>query len=172
MAFLVQQQQQVTMMMQTFTAAKKENLANARLDERSFRRIKEFANRREDWKEWEMHVASAVRECDTSFADYMWTLEKMEDEEVGIIQLGPTYTQLSAALYSRLIGVTTKEAFRIVEMIAGSVCEAWRLLSRRYDPQTDARLTSLIQAIVGHKIKGKDVQAGLVQWESQVLALE
>ena len=39
-------------------------------------------------------------------------------------------------------------------------------------PQTGSRLTSLILSIVGFKIKGKDVQAGLVQWESQVLALE
>ena len=112
-----------------------------------------------------MHFTSAVRECDTDFADYMWTLENMEAEEVGQIHLGPTYLQLSAALYSRLIAVTTKEAFRIVEMTGGSGCEAWRLLSRRYDPQTDARLTSLILSIVGHKIKGKDVQAGLVQWD-------
>ena len=57
-------------------------------------------------------------------------------------------------------------------MTAGNGCEAWRLLNKRYDPQTDARLTSLILAIVGCKINGEDVQAGLVQWESQILALE
>ena len=45
-------------------------------------------------------------------------------------------------------------------------------LNKRHNPQTDARLTSLILAIVSYKIKGKDVQVGLVQWESQVLSLE
>ena len=55
-----------------------------------------------------MHFASAVRECDTTFADYLWRLEKSVDEEVDIVNLSPTYTQLSAALYSRLIGVTSK----------------------------------------------------------------
>ena len=30
----------------------------------------------------------------------------------------------------------------------------------------------MILAIFGYKIKGKDVQAGLAQWESQILALE
>ena len=50
--------------------------------------------------------------------------------------------------------------------------EAWRLLNFQFDPKTDARLTSLVLNIVGHKIKGKDVQAGLVLWEAQVLALE
>ena len=62
-------QQQMTLMMQTFTASKKENPANARLDERSFRRIKEFSNPREDWKEWKMHFTSAVRECPLCMAE-------------------------------------------------------------------------------------------------------
>ena len=57
-------------------------------------------------------------------------------------------------------------------MTGGNGCDAWRLLNKRYDPQTDARLTALIMAIVNFKIKGKDIQAGLVQWEQQILALE
>ena len=80
---------------------------------------------------------------------------------------------MSATRSARLIGLTTKEAFRIVDLTEGNGCEAWRLLSRRYGSQTDARLTSLILALVGFKItKGQGVQAGLVQWESQLLALE
>ena len=90
MAFLVQQQTQMAQMMQTFTASsKREHLANARLDERSFRRIKESSTKREDWKEWKMHFTSAVRECDPTVADYLWTLEKI-DEEVDEIKLTPT----------------------------------------------------------------------------------
>ena len=50
--------------------------------------------------------------------------------------------------------------------------EAWRLLNFQYDPKTDARLTSLVLNIIGHKSKGKDVQAGLVLWEGQLLALD
>ena len=45
-------------------------------------------------------------------------------------------------------------------------------MNKRYDPQTDARLTALILAIVAYKIKGKDIQSGLVQWEQQILSLE
>ena len=111
-------------MMLTFTTDKldkKEHLANARLDERNFRRIKEFSNKREDWREWRMQFTSAVRESDTTFADYLWTIEKKLDEEVDIANLSPAYTQLSAALYNRLIDVTSKEAFRIVEMTALSL---------------------------------------------------
>ena len=54
MAFLVQQQIQMGEMMKTFSADKasgKEHSANARLDERNFRRIKVFANKREEWRE-------------------------------------------------------------------------------------------------------------------------
>ena len=105
------QSRQMSEMMLTFTADKfnkKEHLANARFDERKFRRIKEFSDKREDWREWRMHFTSAVRECDTTFADYLWTIEKKLDEEVDIVNLSHTYTQLSAALYSRLIDVTSK----------------------------------------------------------------
>ena len=66
-----------------------------------------------------MHLISPVRECDTSFVDYLWTIEKKIDEEVDSVNMSPTYTQLSAALYSRLIDVISREAFRIVEMTAG-----------------------------------------------------
>ena len=102
-----------------------------------------------------MHFISAVRECDTAFADW----EKQEDE-VDEVSFSPAYTQLSATLYFRLIGLTTKDAFRIVEMTGGHGCEPWCLLAMRHDPQTDARLTSLILGHVNFKIKGKDVQAG------------
>ena len=54
MAFLVQQQMQMAEMMKTFSADKasgREHLANARLDERNFRRIKVFTNKREDCRD-------------------------------------------------------------------------------------------------------------------------
>ena len=114
---------------------------------------------------------TCVRECDTSFGDYLWGIEKRQDE-ICILTLDPTQTQLAAALYTRLISVTSGEAFRMVEMTKGNGVEAWRLLNLRYDPQTDARLTALILSIANFKIKGKDVQAGLVQWEQMIPSLE
>ena len=74
MALLVQQQMQMAEMMKTFSADKasgKEHLANARLGERNFRRIKVFTEKRENWRGWEMHFASSIRECDAPFADYL-----------------------------------------------------------------------------------------------------
>ena len=176
MAFLMTQMAELAKTMALDKKGGKEHLANARLDERNFRRIKTFTNKREEWREWKMHFMSSVRECDASFADYLWGIEKRQgtedDVEIDILSLDPTQTQLAGALSSRLIDVTTGEAFRIVEMTIGNGIEAWRLLNKRYDPQTDARLTALILAIVGYKIKGKDIQSGLVQWEQQILSLE
>ena len=71
------------------------------LDDRSFRRIEKFTNKRKAWKKWKMHFSSCVRECDTSFADFMWGIEKKQ-EEIDLLSLDPTQSQLTAALYSGL----------------------------------------------------------------------
>ena len=75
-----------------------------------------------------MHFMSSIRECDATFADYLWGIEKRQgtedDVEIDILSLDPTQTQLAGALSSRLIDVTTGEAFRIVEMNIGNGIEA------------------------------------------------
>ena len=89
------------------------------------------------------------------------------------IDLTLTQQQLSATLQSRLITVTGKEAFAIVSAAEGQGVEAWRQLSQRFDPQTDARFALLLIALVSFKIgKTQDVQSGLVRWETMLLALE
>ena len=42
----------------------------------------------------------------------------------------------------------------------------------RDGPQPNARLASLIIGVVNFKIKGNDIQSGLVQWEQLILSLE
>ena len=111
MAFLVRQQTQMAEMMIAFKSGGREHMANANVDDRNFRRIEKFTNKREAWKEWKMHFSSCVRGCDTSFADFLWGLEKRQDE-IDLLSLDPAQSQLTAALYSRLISVTTGEAFR------------------------------------------------------------
>ena len=154
------------------STAQRPHLANAKLDERCFRRLDKFTNKREDWREWRMHFLTAVKECDTSFAESLKVYEKSETE-IEEVSLNPTEQQLSAVLQARLISLTAKEAFSIVVASQGSGCEAWRQLSRRYDPQTDARFASLIINLVGYKIgKSQCVQTALVQWEALLLSLE
>ena len=53
----------------------------------------------------------------------------------------------------------------------GNGCEAWRLLNKFFDPQTDQRLTKAIMDVINFKIKGKDIQSGIIEWEQLVSSL-
>jgi len=153
--------------------AKGDRLANVRLEEKHFRNVQKFNNLRSSWKEWRRQFLNAVRECDVDFADFVETFDNHEEPIDHIHSYDPTQNQLSTNMYNRLIGFTTGTAFQIVESVPfHNGIEAWRLLNLQYDPKTDARLTALVLSIIGHKIKGKDVQSGLVLWEAQLLALE
>ena len=115
---------------------------------------------------------SAVGDCDVTFVDFTWAFEKQE-QEVDIMSFNPTQSQLAVNLHHRPITATSGTAFQIVENVGQhNGVEAWRLLNFQFDPKTDARLTTLVLSIIGHKIKGKDVQAGLVLWEAHMLQLE
>ena len=151
----------------------KNHLANVKLDERNFRSVSKFNNTRSGWREWERQFMAAVRECDVDFANFTWAYEQREKTVDHIHDFNPTQSQLAVNLHSRLIAATTGTAFQIVESVGRyNGVEAWRFLNFQFNPKTDARLTTLVLNIIGHKIKGKDVQAGLVLWEAQMLALE
>ena len=51
-------------------------------DERCFRKIEKFSNKREDWIEWKRHFLFAVRECDAVFCDWLLVHEKDDDVRV------------------------------------------------------------------------------------------
>ena len=85
--------------------------------------------------------------------------------------LTPVQDQLSATLFNRLQAVTTGTANAMVMSAVGNGCEAWRLLNKAFDPQTDQRLTKAIMDVVNYKIKGNDVQGGIIEWEQLVNAL-
>ena len=148
------------------------SLSNVRLDERAFRRIEKFHDKKEEWKEWRSQVLNAISECDNTFAEDLIIFEKKEDV-ITKLDLTPTQQQLSATLSSRLISLTGKEAFAIVSAAERQGVEAWRQLNQRFDPQTDARFALLLIALVSFKIgKTQDVQSGLVKWEAKLLELE
>ena len=135
--------------------------------------MQKFNNLRSGWKEWRRQFLGAVRGCDVDFADFVETFDNREDPIDHISSHNPSQNQLSTNMYNRLIGFTTGTAFQIVESVPFyNGIEAWRLLNLQYDPKTDARLAKLVLSSIGHKIKGKDVQSGLVIWEAQLLALE
>ena len=158
--------------MQNDKKPEREHLANCRLDEKYFRSVGKFDNNRSSWKEWRSHFLNAIRECDVGFTTVVEVNETSE-EPIDIVPLNPTETQLATNMYNRLTACTSGLAFQIVESVPDyNGLEAWRLLAKQFDPKTDARLTNLVMSIIGHKIKGKNVQAGLIAWEGWLLQLQ
>ena len=179
MGFLMKQSERMNAVMEMLAldrrsaTPEKSQLANCKLDEKYFRKVPTFNNTRSGWKEWRRHFLNALRECDVDWAEMVETLETMDEPIDNIRDYTPIQNQLSTNLYNRLIAFTTGTAFQIVESVPDhNGGEAWRLLSHQFDPKTDARLTNLVLSIIGHKIKGKDVAAGIVLWEAQLLQLE
>ena len=81
--------------------------------------------------------------------------------------------RLSAILQSRLMSLTTKHVFAFVESSLGNGVEAWRLLTLRSDPATDANCMTHVRKIVNYKIaNNNDVLSGIMTWKSLVLILE
>ena len=88
--------------------------------------------------------------------------EKAEDPIKDDV-LTPTQQQLSATLQATLSSLTAKEAFSIVNATEGQGIEAWRQLSKRFDPQTDTRFALLLISLVSFKIgkrAGRSVGTG------------
>ena len=85
------------------------SMANVRLDERAFRRLDQFSNKKSEWKEWRTQLLTAIRECDATFATTLVNYEKSEDPIENSL-LTPTLQQFSATLQAWLFSVTQKEA--------------------------------------------------------------
>ena len=136
-----------TMPAQLATAVNAEKFTHvdkAKLDIKNFTRIKTFTNKHTEWKEWRNQFSYAVAECDASFAKTLTGMEKNEQPVNALSDLNPTQAQLSAILFNRLQAVTTSTANTMVMSTEGNGCEAWRLLNKFFDPQTDQRLTKSI----------------------------
>lgn len=144
---------------------------NVKLDIRNFARIKTFTNKHDAWKEWKNQFVYVIYECDNSFGDFISNLEKRKDPVDRLSDLTPVQDQLSATLFNRLQAVTTGTANAMVMSAVGNGCEAWRLLNKAFDPQTDQRLTKAIMDVVNYKIKNKDIQGGIIEWEQLVNSL-
>ena len=146
------------------------HLDNAKLDVRNFVRIKTFTNKHNEFREWKSQFAYAVAECDSVFASTLAGFEKAE-KPIDSKDMTPTQAQLSSVLFNRLQAVTTGTANTMVLSAEGNGCEAWRLLNKFFDPQTDQRLTRSIMDVINYKIKSKDIQSGIIEWEQLVSSL-
>ncbi len=55
-------------------------MASVRLDERAFRRMDKFSNKKSEWKEWRIQLLTAIRECDTTFATALVAYERLDTD--------------------------------------------------------------------------------------------
>ena len=111
---------------------------DGRLDERVFRNCETFTGQRTKWREWRRKTLNAIRECNHTFADLLEKKERSPDPVDTDIEMTAQEANLSAVLHTRLTNITTAEAFALVESSLGNGVEAWRLLTLRCDPATDA----------------------------------
>ena len=74
---------------------------------------------------------------------------------------------------ARLVALTQKQSFAIVESTQGNGIEAWMLLFQRFGAMADVRFAVLVSQIVGHKIaNNSDVHSAIAAWEALVLSLD
>ena len=81
--------------------------------------------------------------------------------------------ELSPLLASRLTGLTRDVSFCMAESTEGNGIEAWRLLSKKYNPTTHARCVHLVSDIISFRIsKSDDVLTSLVKREAKIASLQ
>ena len=181
---LHQQQQQQQAMVDFFTALTNRSpssppshgteLSGRKLDERHFRRVP-IHDGKMPWKEWRTHFLTAVRESVPQLADCLVRIETLEfpiPVSMDLQDVNPLW-ELSPLLASRLTGLTRGVSFSMVESTEGNGIEAWRLLSKKYNPTTHARCAQLVFDIMSFRIsKSGDVLASLVKWEAEIASLQ
>jgi hypothetical protein len=143
------------------------------LDERYFRRINKFDNKESTWKEWRVHFSAAVREASPELHRLLMKAEAMEEHctlEM-IAKEGPEWVNLAASLFGKLLSFTTGVAFSLVDNAPEEQngLEAWRLLSRRFNPATAQKCVQLITNLVTMKVtKNDEVLSAMVKWEAMI----
>ena len=76
-------------------------------------------------------------------------------------------------MHNRLLSLVSSTSFQIVQSCDGNGLEAWRLLSRRFNPTTPASCVSLMTQIINFKVaRTEEVLSAIVRWDALVMSLE
>ena len=80
---------------------------------------------------------------------------------------------VSPLLHTRLMTMVKDISFNIVDSTEGNGIEAWRLLSRKWNPTTHARCAQLVAEIISFRIsRNEEVLSSLVKWEAKISTLQ
>jgi hypothetical protein len=154
------------------------------LDERGFRRMKEFAGGADAWREWEFDFKTAVKASSPITWKAMQKAEK-ENAEQGIVTTGhllegdpsgefPDMQKRAAELFEILVGLMTGEAKTLIREIQdGDGIKAWQILAKMYSRKTMARSLRMYREVTMPKqVEMKDLIGAVAKWTGAVNVLE
>lgn len=105
-------------------------------------------------------AADQMETFDDDEAELEWTDSERSDPFPGV-------REFSGQLHAALIGLVEGEAFDLVIGVEGCCgLEAWRKLTRRYDPQVAGRSKNMLKNVLNPpQCKAAEMLAGMEQWE-------
>ena len=149
------------------------------LNERRFRELGTFDGKDEEWKEFALKFRANVKESNVKIYEAMKWAEAQTDEileEVIADEFGEDAgAKYATAVYNRLIHHLKGPALTIHQGVVNeNGLEAWRALTKRYNPMTPMRGLELMLKVVvpGKAKKGEDVQTRINKWEGHLNALK
>ena len=149
------------------------------LDERRFRELGTFDGKDEEWKEFALKFRANVKESNVKIYEAMKWAEAQTDEileDVIADEFGEDAgAKYATAVYNRLIHHLKGPALTIHQGVVNeNGLEAWRALTKRYNPTTPMRGLELMLKVVvpGKAKKGEDVQTRINKWEGHLNALK
>ena len=153
------------------------------LDTRGIAKPQIFTNKREHWQSWSFRLGNFF---EGAYLGFSKTLEWVADEDSpiddvvgsidmdGLVEIAQVAKDdvriLSSQFYSALAQLTDGEALDIVRNIEGANgFEAWRLLSKEYDPTGSGRKRTVLSSILRPgSYDDKDLRAAIPRWETRV----
>ena len=158
-----------------------EQPSRKRMDERHFRRMKNFDGKEADWKEWKFQLRVAVRANSNDVAKVMDWVEVQTGSEIDRQALIEEFNdadyidQLGRELYDVLCMLLSGEPSLLIQGVRDfDGFQAWHKLVRKYSPITPARsLMCMIEAVTPFKVKQlAQLPAAIERWELKVYQLE
>ena len=148
------------------------------LDERKFKEVGVFGGSEEQWKEFALKFKAVAKETNPLIFEALKWAEGEENEltETDLdIKFGDQGTEVAVTVYNRLIHHLSGPALEMHQtVLEENGLEAWRTLSKRYDPMTSMRgLQLMMKVMLPPKIgKNQDVQGMINRWEGYIHTLK
>ena len=141
------------------------------LDERKFKEVGVFGGSEEQCKEFALKFKAVAKETNPLIFEALKWAEGEDNEltETDLdIKFGDQGTEVAMTVYNRLIHHLSGPALEMHQtVLEENGLEAWRTLSKRYDPMTSMRgLQLMMKVMLPPKIgKNQDVQGMINRWE-------